>query len=253
MNLSRFFTLAELTHSNTAQAEGIDNQPTATEIESLRALCTAVLDPLREALGKPIKVTSGYRGPALNRRVKGAAKSQHLSGEAADLQSPGTAVLELFKLVIRLGLPFDQVIYEVNGAAKWVHVSHSRGGNAGEILLGKFDAAGKVTYPRLSAQEALALNEPAARARGRAVEPGYLEMGDEPPRAARKAPKPAPTAKKVAAKKAVVEQAVAPKKVAPRKPAARTVAEKPVAKKIAVKKVAAKKTPLKKAAAKKTS
>lgn len=250
MNLSRYFTLAELTHSNTAKAEGIDNQPTATDIEALRALCTAVLDPLREALGKPVKVTSGYRGPVLNRRVKGAAKSQHLRGEAADLQSPGTAVLDLFKLVIRLGLPFDQVIYEVNGAAKWVHVSHSRGGNEGEILLGKFDAAGKVTYPRLSAQEALALTEPAARSRGRAVEPDYVEMADEPPRTVRKArsikaadpvpeSKPAAkkaTAKKVPAKKAAVEKAVASKKAAPRKPAARTAAKKPAAKKSVKKK-----------------
>ncbi len=253
MNLSRFFTLDELTFSNTARAEGIDNQPTAAEIEALRALCSAVLDPLREALGKPIKVTSGYRGPVLNRRVKGTAKSQHLSGEAADLQSPGTAVLELFKLVIRLGLPFDQVIYEVNGASKWVHVSHSRSGNAGEILLGKFDAAGKVTYPRLSAQEALALSEPAARSRARAVEPGYVEMADEPPRAMRKArsvkaaapvPESKPAAKKapakkVPAKKASVEKAVASKKAEPRKPAARTVA-----KKVAVKKAAAKKAPI---------
>lgn len=228
MNLSRFFTLAELTHSNTAKAEGIDNQPTTTEIEALRALCTAVLDPLREAIGKPIKVTSGYRGPVLNRRVKGAAKSQHLRGEAADLQSPGTAVLELFKRVIRLGLPFDQLIYEVNGASKWVHVSHSRGGNAGEILLGKFDAAGKVTYPRLTAEQALALTEP--RSRARAVEPEFVEMADEPPRAVRKARSaktvapapetaPAPAAKKAPTKKVAAKKAPA-KKVAARKAAA---------------------------------
>ncbi|MDH5539255.1 MAG: D-Ala-D-Ala carboxypeptidase family metallohydrolase, partial [Rhizobacter sp.] len=72
MHLSRFFTLDELTHSNTAKAEGINNQPTATEVECLRALCGAVLDPLREAMGNAIKVNSGYRGPALNRRLKGA-------------------------------------------------------------------------------------------------------------------------------------------------------------------------------------
>ena len=112
MNLSRFFTLEEMTFSNTARAEGIPNQPGAVEIESLRALCGAVLDPLREALGRPVKVNSGYRGPALNRRLKGVAKSQHLTGQAADIQSPGMAVVELFKLVIKLKLPFDQVIFE---------------------------------------------------------------------------------------------------------------------------------------------
>ena len=184
MNLSRHFTLEELTASTTAQAEHIDNQPTAAGIAALRALCTTVLDPLRDALGQPIKVTSGYRGPALNRRVKGAAKSQHLTGEAADLQSPGLSVLALFQLAIRLRLPFDQIIYEVNGAAKWVHISHTTGVNKGEILLGKFGPDGKVSYPRLTAAAALALSEP--RTRGLLVEPDYTELRDEPVRRTRK-------------------------------------------------------------------
>lgn len=184
MHLSRHFTLEELTASATAQAERIDNQPTAAEVAALRALCTTVLDPLRDALGQPIKVTSGYRGPALNRRVKGAARSQHLTGEAADLQSPGRSVLSLFQLAIRLELPFDQIIYEVNGAAKWVHISHTTGANKGEILLGRFGPDGKVSYPRLTAAAALALPEP--RTRGLLVEPDYTELRDEPVRRARK-------------------------------------------------------------------
>lgn len=127
----------------------------------------------------------GDRGPALNRRIKGAAKSQHLTGEAADLQSPGLSVLALFQLAIRLKLPFDQIIYEVNGAAKWVHVSHTTGANKGEILLGKFGADGKVTYPKLTAAAALALSEP--RTRALRVEPDYTELRDEPVRRTRKA------------------------------------------------------------------
>jgi zinc D-Ala-D-Ala carboxypeptidase len=127
MNPTSFFTLELMTFSNTAKAEGIDNQPPPAEVESPQALCTAVLDPLREEVGQPIKVTSGYRGPALNRRVEGAAKSQHLVGQAAATQSPGMAVIELFKTVIRLGLPYDQTIYDVNGASKWVYVPHNPG------------------------------------------------------------------------------------------------------------------------------
>lgn len=94
MDVSRFFTLAELTRSETAVRENIVNQPGDTELAQLRALCTQVLDPLRVALARPIKVSSGYRSPALNRRIGGAAKSQHVAGQAADIQVAGSSVLE---------------------------------------------------------------------------------------------------------------------------------------------------------------
>ena len=58
MELSRFFTLAEMTHSDTAQSAGIRNEPGAAETTSLRALCTAVLDPLRESIGQAIRINS---------------------------------------------------------------------------------------------------------------------------------------------------------------------------------------------------
>jgi hypothetical protein len=261
MKLSRFFTLDELTYSKTAQDEGIDNQPGSAEIESLKALCSAVLDPLREAVGKPIHVTSGYRGPALNLRLKGAAKSQHLNGQAADLQSPGMAVIELFKMVIRLMLPFDQIIYEVKGTSKWVHVSHNPGANGGEILLAKFGADGGVTYPRITAQQALEMTEPVTRS---AEEPGYVETADEPERevtmtrgAAAPAPSSAPTAKAPAARKAPAKKA--PTKAARRKPAAKKTATKKAparkgkATRAATKKVVARKAAPKSAVAKKAS
>jgi predicted chitinase len=206
MNLSRYFTLDELTHSNTAKAEGIANQPGAGEIMFLRALCTTLLDPLREAVGRPIKVNSGYRGPALNQRIRGAKNSQHLTGQAADIQSPGTTVLELFKKVIRLKLPFDQIIYEVNGSAKWVHLSHNPGANRGEILLAQFGADGRVTYPRITAQQALGMTEPSTRGVRSAAEPDYIETADEPEQEA--------TGERASRK-------AAPRKPAPRKPAPR--------------------------------
>jgi zinc D-Ala-D-Ala carboxypeptidase len=247
MNLSRFFTLEELTFSNTAKAEGINNQPPAAETESLRALCTAVLDPLREAVGRPIKVTSGYRGPALNRRVGGATKSQHLNGQAADIQAPGLPVVELFKAVIRLGLPFDQIIYEVKGASKWVHVSHNPGANAGEILLAQFSPDGRVTYPRITADQALAMSEPVSRSRG--PDAAFEELADEPERAAAPAPAPAPAP---AAKKARVLQPAAKKVTAPKKAAAAKAPVKKAAKKAATKKAAPKRAAVKKPAARKT-
>lgn len=134
MNLSRHFTLAELSNSNTAVAERIPNLPGDAEGAQLAALCTQVLDPLREAVGQAVRVTSGYRGPALNARIRGSSTSQHLKGQAADIQAAAVSVLELFKMVIRLGLPFDQVIFEAkNATTKWVHVSHNPAGNRGEI------------------------------------------------------------------------------------------------------------------------
>ena len=225
MNLSRHFTLAELTHSNTAQAEGIPNQPGPAETEALRALCSAVLDPLREALGRAVKVTSGYRGPALNKRIGGATSSQHLRGEAADVQAPGLPVLEVFKTVIRQRLPFDQIIYEAqNATTKWVHVSHTAAGaNRGEIRVAQFGANGKPTaYPVVSEAQALAMTEAVTRGRA-APEMAFVETGDEPPQEAeakqpaRRSPAPAkktPTRK--AAAKAGKRAKKAPAKKAPR-------------------------------------
>lgn len=184
MQLSRHFTLAEMSHSNTAQAEGIDNQPGPAETACLQALCTSLLDPLREAVGLPIKVNSGYRGPALNKRIGGATKSQHLIGEAADIQAPGMSVLALFQKAIAMRLPYDQIIYEANGAAKWVHLSFHVGANRGQILVADFGPDGRIRgYPSRTADEALAMTEPRTRSRshdGEPVAPLYLELPDEP-------------------------------------------------------------------------
>jgi hypothetical protein len=182
MKLSRFFELAEMTRSDTAQREGIANEPDTAAREELRKLCIDILDPLREALGKPITVNSGYRGPVLNRRIGGASNSQHVEGKAADIQCSGTPVLGLFQQIIRLGLPFDQLIYEARSAtARWVHVSHNAGGNRGQIMIAKFDDSGRpIAYPRVTVDEALAMREPAPRTRSLGVRLEYIEMGDEP-------------------------------------------------------------------------
>lgn len=121
----KYFTIAELCHSDTADGMLIDNGCPSDVIEAnLVALVENVLDPLREAWGKPIRVTSGYRCQKLNRLVGGAATSQHLYGQAADLSVGGKRDnRRLFELVRRLGLPFDQLIDEKGYA--WVHVSYS--------------------------------------------------------------------------------------------------------------------------------
>lgn len=105
MNLSKNFTIAELTRTGT----GLPNVPGEHEIGALRHLCETVLQPLRDAVG-PLRVTSGYRGPEVNARVGGAKGSQHQKGEAADVMHATLSPAELAREAIRLGLPFDQLM-----------------------------------------------------------------------------------------------------------------------------------------------
>lgn len=121
MNIGKHFTLAELTHSQAAARKGLKNEPDAAALESLQLLVRNVLDPLREALGRPIVVSSGYRSPLVNRTVGGASSSQHVLGQAADITVPGMHVTEVVARIRALGLPFDQLIDEFGS---WVHVSH---------------------------------------------------------------------------------------------------------------------------------
>lgn len=124
----KHFTIAELSASATAQCRGIDNTPTAEAVENLTLLVENVLDPLREVFGSRILINSGYRCPALNKAVGGTTKSQHISGEAADITAGSkSANRRLFNLLRSLRLPVDQVIDEHDFS--WIHVSHSRARN----------------------------------------------------------------------------------------------------------------------------
>lgn len=121
----KHFTLEELCRSDTATLQGIDNRPAEGIKTNLALLVAHVLDPLREAYGKPIRVTSGYRCPQLNDAVGGSPTSDHMAGRAADIVgTPATRDenRRLLALVQTLGLPFDQLIDEQDGS--WVHVSY---------------------------------------------------------------------------------------------------------------------------------
>ena len=122
----KFFTIDELTKSDTATRNNISNVPNEQEKNNLIALVDNILDPLREAYGQPIIVTSGYRCEKLNNLVKGSKTSQHRFGQAADIRSKQDTKEEnkkLFDLIQKLDLPFDQLIDEYN--YDWVHVSYS--------------------------------------------------------------------------------------------------------------------------------
>ena len=129
----KYFTIKELCASNTAKAKGIDNTPTEEVKENLQALIENVLDPVREWYGKPIYVKSGYRCPELNKAVGGVNNSQHVNGEAADIDVfDEKENRKIFDYIVNY-LNFDQCLWENNGA--WIHVSYKReGGNRKQVL-----------------------------------------------------------------------------------------------------------------------
>lgn len=120
----KYFTIKELCKSSTATLKRIDNTPNSEIVNNLEQLVDNILDPLREKYGKPIRVNSGYRSPALNKAVSGSKTSQHMTGLAADITT-GSVLgnRRLFSLVQSLNLPFDQLIDE--NKFKWIHVSYS--------------------------------------------------------------------------------------------------------------------------------
>lgn len=122
----KYFTIEELTKSDTAKKHGISNTPDSQAKQNLENLVNFVLDPLREAYGKPIVVTSGYRCNKLNQLVGGSKTSQHCTGQAADIRSSVDTKEEnkkLFNLILKLKLPFDQLINEHD--FDWIHISYA--------------------------------------------------------------------------------------------------------------------------------
>ena len=129
----RNFTIQELTASTTAKARKINNDPTPEAVENLKLLVDRVLDPLRDAYGKPIIVTNGYRSPALNAAVKGSKTSQHMKGQAADITGGSKQEnKKLFELAQELNLPYCQLIDEKNFS--WVHISYDPNNVKRQIL-----------------------------------------------------------------------------------------------------------------------
>ena len=123
MNLSRNFTLSELTKSDTAIRKGINNNPNAEQIEKLKALCENILQPVRDHFGR-VKITSGYRSVELCAAIGSSARSQHAKAEAADFECPGVDNAELADWIHR-ELPYDQLILEFYTPGEpnsgWIH------------------------------------------------------------------------------------------------------------------------------------
>jgi zinc D-Ala-D-Ala carboxypeptidase len=127
MQLTKNFTLEELTRSSKAKALRIDNSPNPEQLANLKALAENILQPLRDSLGFPINITSGLRVPALNAAVRGSKTSQHTKGEAVDIKVSGKNKV-IFDWIVN-NLDYDQIISEFpneSGEPSWVHVSYKK-------------------------------------------------------------------------------------------------------------------------------
>ncbi len=138
MKLSEHFNLKEFTKSETATRKRIDNTPNLEHANNLRMVCENMLEPVRKHFGKPVRINSGYRGPALNKAVGGSAKSQHCNGEAVDFEIDGLPNPDLAKWVAQ-NCDFDQIILEFYDPKEgpnsgWVHASYSKGKNRKQKL-----------------------------------------------------------------------------------------------------------------------
>ena len=125
--LTRNFSLHELTKSETALRLDMDNTPGPTEIANLTELAGKVLQPVRDHFAKGVKINSGFRHPDVNAKVGGSKTSDHCKGQAADMEIPGVANADLAQWV-KDNLEFTQLILEFYTPgipdSGWVHVSY---------------------------------------------------------------------------------------------------------------------------------
>lgn len=140
--MSRHFTIAELTASQTATRRGIDNTPPPAALENM-ARTMDLLEQVRLLANGPIMVSSGYRCPELNRAIGGSSTSAHVQGLAADINAPGITPKRLAQLIQASGLIFDQLIYE----GDWCHIGLSAGVPRNQVLTARF-SDGRATYTR---------------------------------------------------------------------------------------------------------
>ena len=153
MKLSKNFSLAEMTKSQTATRMGLNNSPSEDQTENLRLLCERVLQPVRDHFNQVVSISSGFRDPILSQKIGSSINSQHCKGEAADFEIFGVANNELADW-IKENLMFDQLILEYFEPGQpnsgWIHVSYTKEINANRkeyLMATKKD--GKTQYKQI--------------------------------------------------------------------------------------------------------
>jgi len=123
--LSKYFALSEMTVSQSAARRGLKNIPFGKQLDNLRSTAEK-MDAIREMLGHPVLVSSGYRNAEVNALVGGSKTSAHMQGLAVDFTCPGYgSPLAVAKAVLAMGIEFDQLIHEFGS---WVHIGFAEPG-----------------------------------------------------------------------------------------------------------------------------
>ena len=120
VKLSPHFYLHEFTDSQTATRDGIDNEPAQYALKNLCRIAYT-LEIIRSELGAPISISSGYRGPALNKAIGGSTKSKHMQGLAVDFTVRGYTPFEAVERIREI-VGFNKLIIEFG---RWVHLDLS--------------------------------------------------------------------------------------------------------------------------------
>ena len=123
LRLTEHFTIDEATHSNTAAALGISNEPDETELDAIRDTAHR-MEAVRALLKAPIHVSSWFRNPEVNKAVGGSSASDHMSGRSVDFTCPAFGTpYDVCKAISSSGIRFDQLIYETNSrGSQWIHI-----------------------------------------------------------------------------------------------------------------------------------
>ena len=150
MKISDNITYAEAIHSQTAKRKGIDNTPTAKQVEVMKLTAEKIFEPLRKFVGGPIKVNSFFRSAELNKAIGGSKTSQHCKGQAIDIDDVfgHKTNAEMYNWV-KENLNFDQMIWEfgTDMNPNWVHVSYvSEEDNRNRCLKAYKDKYNKTKY-----------------------------------------------------------------------------------------------------------
>ena len=119
MRLSKNFTLEEMVATSHRRLQDI---PTLGVVQNLQKLCVLVLQPLRDAIGRPVYLNSGYRSKRLNARVGGVPNSYHLRGLAADIHVDNDEHAKVLFDILKQNPNVDKAIIEKKGRSVWVHV-----------------------------------------------------------------------------------------------------------------------------------
>lgn len=129
------FKISELIHSDKAIQNNINNMPDINSLDNMLVLIVECLQPIRNLVGLPMKISSGYRNKEVNKLVGGKATSQHLKGEAVDFNIKGWSAKETFDYIRKSKFQYDQLILERDQQGKeWVHISYRKNKNRKQVL-----------------------------------------------------------------------------------------------------------------------